>query len=304
MYGRMSRMTVDVHVARTLPKDVDAVAVPVGTRGPVPRSLGLNRAALTALASRASPGRRWWCRRRRPDADRRRHRRRRADRRRSAQRCGSTRCAPPASAASIATSLADLEGVDAATAAQAVVEGALLAAYRYHGLKTEPPHRGLQDLTLVVGERRTAGATLGARARLDHRRRREPRQRPGQHAAGAPHGADDRRQGSRARRGQRARRRGVQQGPADRDGLRRDGRGQQGQRRAAAHGPPHVHAAQPARSPRAGRQGRDVRLRRPQPQDQRRHEDDEDGHERRGRGAGGDDDAQGAEVQGRPSPAT
>ncbi|HEX3090124.1 MAG TPA: leucyl aminopeptidase [Ilumatobacteraceae bacterium] len=64
--------------------------------------------------------------------------------------------------ASIATSLADLEGVESATAAQAVVEGALLAAYRYHGLKSEPPTPGLQDLTLIVGEHRTAGATVGA----------------------------------------------------------------------------------------------------------------------------------------------
>ena len=63
---------------------------------------------------------------------------------------------------SIATSLADLEGVDGATAAQAVVEGAVLATYRYQGLKTEPASGGLQDLSLVVGERRTAGARLGA----------------------------------------------------------------------------------------------------------------------------------------------
>ena len=63
---------------------------------------------------------------------------------------------------SIATSLADLEGVESAAAAQAVVEGALLAAYGYQGLKSEPPNGGLQDLTLVVGEHRTAGATVGA----------------------------------------------------------------------------------------------------------------------------------------------
>jgi leucyl aminopeptidase len=63
---------------------------------------------------------------------------------------------------SIATSLADLEGVDAATAAQAVVEGALLAAYRYQGLKSEPATGGLNELTLVVGDRRSAGAKLGA----------------------------------------------------------------------------------------------------------------------------------------------
>ncbi len=62
---------------------------------------------------------------------------------------------------SMATTLADLEGVEAATAAQAVVEGAALAAYRYHGLKTEPPAPGLTDLTLIVGERRSAGAKLG-----------------------------------------------------------------------------------------------------------------------------------------------
>jgi leucyl aminopeptidase len=64
--------------------------------------------------------------------------------------------------ASIATSLADLEGVEAAAAAQAVVEGALLAAYRFSGLKTEPSTGGLQELTLVVGESRTAGAKVGA----------------------------------------------------------------------------------------------------------------------------------------------
>jgi leucyl aminopeptidase len=63
---------------------------------------------------------------------------------------------------SIATALADIEGVEAAAAAQATVEGALLAAYRYHGLKTEPAPDGLEELTLVVGERRTAGAKLGA----------------------------------------------------------------------------------------------------------------------------------------------
>src|SRR3954454_12556984 len=52
----MSRMTVDVRVARTLPKVVDTVGVPVGTRGPVPRSLGLNRAALTAHGFEGKPG--------------------------------------------------------------------------------------------------------------------------------------------------------------------------------------------------------------------------------------------------------
>jgi leucyl aminopeptidase len=155
-------MSVTVHIARSTPKAVDSIGVPVGTRGVVPRSLGLNRAALTAAGFEGKAGQTLVL----PSAN------------------GPTQIAVGigddkltaaslrnAAAAlvraagkrtSIATSLADLEGVEAATAAQAVVEGALLAAYRYHGLKTEPPTPGLADVTLVVGERRTAGAQLGA----------------------------------------------------------------------------------------------------------------------------------------------
>ncbi len=155
-------MSATVRIVRSTPKAVESIGVPVGTRGAVPRSLGLNRAALTAAGFDGKPGQTLVL----PSAN------------------GPTQIAvgigddkltaatlrnaaaalvrAAGKRASIATSLADLEGVDAATAAQAVVEGALLAAYRYHGLKSEPPSAGLQDLTLVVGERRTAGATLGA----------------------------------------------------------------------------------------------------------------------------------------------
>ena len=42
-------MTATVLITRTTPKTADAVAVPVGTTGAVPRSLGLNRAALGAV---------------------------------------------------------------------------------------------------------------------------------------------------------------------------------------------------------------------------------------------------------------
>ena len=154
-------MTVNVHLARSAPKAVDSIGVPVGTRGAVPRSLGLSRAALAAAGFDGKPGQTLVV----PSAT------------------GPTQIAVgigddtvtatglrnaaaalvrvAGKRASIATSLADLEGVDSATAAQAVVEGALLAAYRYHGLKTEPPLPGLQDLTLVVGERRAAGAKVG-----------------------------------------------------------------------------------------------------------------------------------------------
>ena len=46
---KTSGMTATVLIARTTPKTVDAVAVPVGTTGTVPRSLGLSRAALAAI---------------------------------------------------------------------------------------------------------------------------------------------------------------------------------------------------------------------------------------------------------------
>jgi leucyl aminopeptidase len=41
-------MTAIVALARTIPKTANAVGVPVATSGAVPRSLGLNRAALAA----------------------------------------------------------------------------------------------------------------------------------------------------------------------------------------------------------------------------------------------------------------
>jgi len=155
-------MTVDVRVVRTVPKAVDIVGVPVGTRGAVPRGLGLNRAALAAHGFDGKPGQTLVV----PSAD------------------GPTQIAvgvgddaitaatlrnaaavlvrAAGKRTSIATTLADLEGVEATAAAQAVVEGALLAAYRFHGLKTEAPAPGLSELTLVVGERRSSAGQVGA----------------------------------------------------------------------------------------------------------------------------------------------
>jgi leucyl aminopeptidase len=158
----MSFMSATIHIARSTPKAVDTIGVPVGTRGAVPRSLGLNRGALSAAGFDGKAGQTLVL----PSATG------------PAQiavgigddKLTTTTLRNAAAAlvraagkrASIATSLADLEGVESAAAAQAVVEGALLAAYRYHGLKTEAPPVGLQEFTLVVGEHRTAGATLGA----------------------------------------------------------------------------------------------------------------------------------------------
>ncbi len=156
-------MTATVLIARTTPKNVDAVGVPVATTGTVPRSLGLNRAALAAVGFEGKPGQTLVV----PSGT------------------GPAQIAigigEPGSLtvqllrdaaaavvraagkrAVVATNLADLEGVDAANAAQAVVEGGLLAAYRYAGIKKEPNTSALTQLVLVVGEKRTSGARTGS----------------------------------------------------------------------------------------------------------------------------------------------
>ncbi|MFM8312069.1 MAG: leucyl aminopeptidase, partial [Ilumatobacteraceae bacterium] len=61
-----------------------------------------------------------------------------------------------------ATTLADLPGVDAARAGQAVAEGALLAAYRFAGIKKNANTNAVTDLVLVVGEARSKGVSSGA----------------------------------------------------------------------------------------------------------------------------------------------
>ena len=155
-------MTVDIVVARSMPKAVDAVAWPVATSGVVPRALGLNRAALASHGFEGKAGQTLVL----PAAtgptmialgigD--------------AESLTATTLRNAAAAAvravgkraSLATSLADVDGVDAATAAQVIVEGAQLAAYRFAGLKSDKSAGNLTQITLVVGERRTAGAKLG-----------------------------------------------------------------------------------------------------------------------------------------------
>ena len=155
-------MTATVLIARTTPKTVDVVVVPVATTGAVPRSLGLTRAALAAIGFEGKLGQTVVV----PSGTGPAH---------IAVGIGepgaltvqSLRSAAAAAVraagqrAVVATTLADLDGVDAAKAAQAVVEGALLAAYKFAGIKKVPNAGSLTQLVLVVGERRTAGARLG-----------------------------------------------------------------------------------------------------------------------------------------------
>jgi leucyl aminopeptidase len=156
-------MTATVHIARTAPRSADAVGVPVATSGSVPRSLGLTRAALQAHGFEGKVGQTLVI----PAASGPSHI---AVGVGEPGSLGTTSLRNAAAAlvraagkrAVVATSLADLEGVDAAGAAQAVTEGALLSAYRYAGIKREPNTVSLEQLVLVVGESRRKGATSGS----------------------------------------------------------------------------------------------------------------------------------------------
>ena len=156
-------MTVTVVISRTVPSKVDAVGVPVATVGTVPRVLGLSRAALEKAGFEGKPGQTLVL----PSATGPTY---------IAVGIGepkslSTALLRNAAAAvvraagkraTVATTLADIAGVDATKAAQAVVEGALLAAYRYAGIKKEPNKNTLTQLTLVVAQQRSHGARVGS----------------------------------------------------------------------------------------------------------------------------------------------
>ncbi|MEQ1873783.1 MAG: leucyl aminopeptidase [Ilumatobacteraceae bacterium] len=156
-------MNVTVLISRSVPTKVDAIGVPVATTGAVPRSLGHSRAALEKAGFEGKPGQTLVL----PSPT------------------GPTQIAvgigelgsltttvlrnaaaavvrAAGKRATVATTLADLAGVDATKAAQAVVEGALLAAYRYAGIKKEPNKSSLTQFTLVVGESRSKGARVGS----------------------------------------------------------------------------------------------------------------------------------------------
>jgi leucyl aminopeptidase len=155
---------VELTAARISPSDVDAVGVPVATRGPVARELGLGRAALETNGFEGKVGQTLVL----PVDE------------------GVTRVAvgigtaddlsakdlrlaaaalvrAVGKRASVATSLAGLQGVDSATAGRAVVEGALLAAHRHAGSKSEPPTRTLDRLVLTAPQARLAGLRRGIR---------------------------------------------------------------------------------------------------------------------------------------------
>ena len=179
---------VVVSVGRSVPSTADVVGVPVGTKGAVPRQLGLDRATLAEFGFDAKVGQTLVVPRRDGatlaavgigDP---------ADLTPATLRDAAAAFARAAAKhGALATTLADVApGVAPDVAAQAIVEGVLLARYRYGALKRDTPAAGLRELTLVVTAPRTGGG--GARRRTGPRRRRRGAAgtRPRQHPAGPP----------------------------------------------------------------------------------------------------------------------
>jgi len=154
---------VDVAIARGAPRAAAAYGVAVASDGPVPRALGLTRAALAELGFAGKIGQALVVPRAEgptlvavgtgaaSDLD--------ANGLRSAA-AALARAAGKAS--HVATNLTDVEGVDATRAGQAVTEGLLLAAYRYIGQKNDRSTSPLTNITLVAGANRERGVTAGA----------------------------------------------------------------------------------------------------------------------------------------------
>lgn len=158
----LSSLAVDV--ARSAPRSADAIGVPVGTEGPVPRSLGLSRAALAAHGFEGKKGQVLVV----PSAGGPVHVAvgigPAGERTPAVLRDAAAALARAVSTRShLATALADADGVDARQAAQAVVEGVRLAMYRYVELKTSGNGASkLERLTLVAPEKASRAVEGGA----------------------------------------------------------------------------------------------------------------------------------------------
>jgi leucyl aminopeptidase len=160
-----SRAAADVVVgtARAVPGDAGAVGIPVGLTGPVPRRIGLDRATLEAAGFHGKVGETLVVPRRDgPSVV--------AVGVGAADTLDATALRDAAAALAraagnhrhVATTLADLDAIAADVAGQVVVEGILLARYRYSTLKREPGATPLTEITLVTDARRAQGVGRGA----------------------------------------------------------------------------------------------------------------------------------------------
>jgi leucyl aminopeptidase len=156
--------TLSFDVAARAPRSVAAVIVPVFADGPVPRGVGLARAALAALGFESKPTQTLVI----PAGsgpvvivvglgDRKKV---------SANGLRNAAAAATRAALrfeSVSVGLADIDGVGAAAAGQAVAEGMLLASYRFtrHRSKVDSSGRSLKTVTLTATPNRAAGVRRG-----------------------------------------------------------------------------------------------------------------------------------------------
>ena len=153
-----------VTVAPTAPDAATAIGVPVASSGRVPTTLGVDRRRLSAWGFAGSVGSTFVV----PAADGRLH---------VAGGVGDPKeldaaairhaAAAFARAAAghdrLAVDLEDLSDVPTDIAAQAAVEGILLARYRYDALRSAPAGKPVRKLTLIVGVDAVADARTGAK---------------------------------------------------------------------------------------------------------------------------------------------
>lgn len=154
--------SVNVSTAKSVPGDATAVGYPVGPKGSVPKQLGMSRAALADNGFEGQRGQTLKI----PsgdgllvaigvgpadeiDAN-------------SLRKAAAAFARAASKHARLATTLADAGDVDPQAAGSAVVEGVLLASYRYVGLKTgDDLGSKLTDLTVVSSGKRAAGVGTG-----------------------------------------------------------------------------------------------------------------------------------------------
>jgi len=155
---------IKVSVARSVPANATAIGVAVGTRGAVPKQLGVDREALAAAGFEGKSGQALVIPRERqpvliavgigeaaPDAD-------------GLRNAAAAFARAAARHSHLATALADVaSAVAPAAAAQAVTEGVLLARYRYEQRKRVKSDAPLAELTLVTTAGRSKAESAGAR---------------------------------------------------------------------------------------------------------------------------------------------
>jgi leucyl aminopeptidase len=159
----LAQADATITVTARAPADAGVIGVPVPVTGPVPRQLGVDRATLVASGFDGKVGETLVVPRRggasvvavgigdpaAVDA--------------TALRDAAAAFARAAGKhAHVATALADIATVEPELAGQVVVEGLLLARYRYSTLKRDPPTSALTAITLVAGSARARRVERGA----------------------------------------------------------------------------------------------------------------------------------------------